>query len=81
MYKEAKEVARQFKGEFDELLKRYKATMEVEEFSNNYPHSRIEPTIKVYIPADFREDGKRLSEYVEIDLGSHLSGYKIPDDR
>ena len=74
MYKEAKEVARQFKDELNELLKRHKATMEVEELPSKYPHSRGEETIKVFIPADFRQDGKCLAEYAEIDLGRYLDG-------
>ena len=65
---EAKEVARQFKDELNDLLKKHKATMEVEELPSRYPYNCPENTIKVYIPADFRQDGKCLADYAEIDL-------------
>ena len=74
MYKEAKEVAKQFTDELNELLKKYKAIMEVEELPSRYACLRGEETIKVYIPADFREDGKCLAEYAEIDLGRYVCG-------
>ncbi len=74
MYKEAKEVARQFKEELNDLLKRYKATIELEDLPTNHAYSVPEKTIKVYIPADYRADGKCLSEFTEIELGSYLDG-------
>lgn len=74
MYKEAKEVARQFKDELNELLKRHKATIELEDLPTKHAYSVPEKTIKAYIPADYREDGKCLAEWTEIDLGNYLDG-------
>ena len=74
MYKEAKEVARQFKKEFNDLLKRHKATMAVEDLPTKHECSVPEKTIRVYIPADYGADGKCLAEWAEIELGNYLDG-------
>lgn len=77
MYKGAKEVARQFKDELNELLKRYKATIELEDLPTKHPYSVPDKTIKVYIPPDFKEDGECIAEFTEIDLGNYLYGDEI----
>ena len=71
---EAKEVARHFKEELNELLKRHKATIELEDLPTKHAYTVPDKTIKVYIPADYREDGKCLAEWTEIDLGNYLDG-------
>jgi hypothetical protein len=71
---EAKEVARHFKEELNELLKRHKATIGLEDLPTRHAHTVPDKTIKVYIPADYRADGKCLAEWTEIDLGNYLDG-------
>ena len=74
MYKEAKEVARQFEEDLKALLKKHKATIEIEDLPTKYAYSVPEKTIKVYIDA-VHKDGDCLAEFAEIDLG----GYIPPD--
>ena len=70
--KEAKEVAKEFKHELLLLMKKYKAIIELEDLPTKHAYSVPDKTIKVYIPADYREDGKCLAEWTEIDLGNYL---------
>ena len=72
---EAKEVARHFKEELNELLKRHKATIEVENAPfDRYAYSAPQITIKAYIPTDYDADGECLAESTEIELGSYIDG-------
>lgn len=74
MHKEAKEVARQFKDELNELLRRYHATIELEDLPPKYAYIVPDKTIKVCIPAIYSVGGELLAEWTEIDLGSYLGG-------
>ena len=69
--KEAKEVARQFEEELKALLKKHKATIELEDLSTKYAYSVPDKTIKVYIDAVYK-DGDCLAEFTEIDLGRYI---------
>ena len=71
MYKEAKEVARQFEEELKALLKKHNATIELEYLPTKYAYSVPERTIKVYIDAVYK-DGDCLAEFCEIDLGRYI---------
>ena len=74
MYKEAKEVAREFEEDLKSLLKKHNATIELEDLPTKYAYSVPDKTIKVYIDAVYK-DGDCLAEFTEIDLG----GYIPPD--
>tara|TARA_Y100000758_G_C16050054_1_gene421269 strand:+ start:731 stop:955 length:225 start_codon:yes stop_codon:yes gene_type:complete len=71
MYKEAKEVARQFEEDLKALLKKHKATIELEDLPTKHAYSVPEKTIKVYIDAVYK-DGDCLAEFAEIDLGVYI---------
>ena len=72
---EAKELARRFKEELNELLKRHKATIVLEdEPTTLYAYSVPEKTLKAYIPADYDADGECLAEWTEIEFGSYIDG-------
>lgn len=69
--KSSNEVARQFKDELNELLKKYKATIELEDLPTKYVYSVSDQTIKVYIDAVYKGN-ECIAEYTEIDLGNYL---------
>lgn len=68
--KQAKEVARQFKEELNQLLKKYNATIELQE-QNTIHWERGDEHIIVYIDAVYK-DGDCLAEWAEIDLGRNI---------
>jgi len=60
-----KQVKENFLEDLSKLLKEYDTAIELEYDDRD---------IIIYIPAEFRADGKCLSEFCEVNLGSHFDG-------
>jgi hypothetical protein len=72
--KTSEEVEEEFRADLIELLKKYNATMEADDFYPGYPECGQDIRITVSVPALFGKDGQMLKKYAEINLGKYIDG-------
>jgi len=71
--KSRKEVEREFTAELCELLKKWDAEIQTEDFGRGY-NQDIRMTVS--IPGKWDGDGETIREYADIELGTCFDGVK-----
>jgi hypothetical protein len=70
----AADISTQFKAELTSLLAKYDATLESEDHYSGYAECGEDVRMTVSVPSRYGDDGSRLREGCEIDLGECFKG-------